>query len=60
MHYFCDELIVLYMKKAKIGEYLCLLKESFYKPHDRFKEVSLGKVASTPPPQPIPAHSPDV
>ena len=31
MHCFCDELLVLYMKKAKIGEYLCLLKESFYR-----------------------------
>ena len=56
MHYFCDELIVPYMKKAKIGEYQCLLKESFYELHDR---SSLGKVAAPPPPsQLIPAHAP--
>ena len=34
MHSICGELIVLYMKKANIGEYLCLLKESFYEPHE--------------------------
>ena len=58
-HYFCDELILLYVKTAKIGECLCLLKESFYEPHDR---LSLGKIAATPPSptptQPIPVHTP--
>ena len=47
IHLFCDELIVLYMKKTRLDENPSLLKESFYQPHDR---LGLGKVAAIPPP----------